>query len=439
MVFPVAAGLFVGVNTYDSLDEDKQLLRAATDAARLHGYFSFFSEDRFTLAVENGNWRPSRANILWQFHRFVRKVKANEVGIFFFAGHGIVDKVGLILAGADYWPMLGRDSAVPLSRLFEILRERALEGSRFLFLLDCCRDGLKAAVPDTVPPTVCLVYGCRHGESQLEDLNGGVMTSALCKSISRLVQEMDINEEPKSCGLHVLFNRMEDVYASETGFKSQPELTGFRADLIGFPLVKTEALQFREGRSNARCWISGTVDEQLELATELENIRKTVVLLRGLNADSRAAPVGGMLLAQPDDNRVNILLEDFGPFSSRRALLGCLLREHRRVFDVIHFEWPGRINQERLRNILCVDYGGDWINTNDGDWGMRWPSGPRESDVRGECWMIKQSDETTVLHLGCVNRSGDPLPLSFLLPTVIDIFARIAYLPVEERTQNEAS
>ena len=176
-------GLFVGVNYYYRLSRDRWL-RSANDANALREYFSGArngngEHERWRLVVDADEVPPSRLRVMGELRALIREIPAGGAGIVYFSGHAQLGTHGLLLKCYDTTDEFPEDSALKLAELLHVLGSRGAEGPHFLLILDCCREGESRLPVDELPPNVCALYACSHGDVAVQDSHGGVLTQSI--------------------------------------------------------------------------------------------------------------------------------------------------------------------------------------------------------------------------------------------------------------------
>lgn len=416
--------MFIGINKYPRLREERQLVAAERDALRLYQYFvSAQVSGPLEAIVETTTWRPTRSNILSKFSKFVAAVPANTSALIYFAGHGFSLNNGLVLAGCDYVPSIGWDAGVPVRRLFELAKGQWQRNVKFLFFLDCCRSGVVHGIIDDIPANVLITYACSHGQAALEDQTGGLLTSALLSTIEEIASTSGVPQDSAVCGFHQILDRLQEQYIGITrNPDTHIEVIGERADFFKFPLVLTQSVV--KPTHGPRCIISGAVSNDGTINDQIRDLQATVRLWSGLRSgdDSIKEWLSRTVVWNTESRELSVVLQAIGPFASGAVLLQELLNRFHTIFDTLRIEWPININLNLLRSAFHGRNGTAWIETPDGDIGMRWNNAAGGNQTSGQGWLLERSEFKTVLHIECRNELGDPLSLSYLQPSIIEIY-----------------
>ncbi|MCC7494330.1 MAG: SUMF1/EgtB/PvdO family nonheme iron enzyme [Fimbriimonadaceae bacterium] len=86
----------------------------------------------------DGALRPTRTGIMVQIKKAALRTQPDDTLIFYFAGHGMQTAEGQFLLGVDADPLLLADTAVPLERLPDILKD--VRAKQIVAIIDACRN-----------------------------------------------------------------------------------------------------------------------------------------------------------------------------------------------------------------------------------------------------------------------------------------------------------
>jgi len=180
-----ATGTFVGIDMYGRSTPNKSTLSAAADAHRLeHHFSSAYPEGAWRSLTTSPDLPVTRIDVLDAIFKWIKGVGRGEAGILYFAGHGLVTTHGLVLAAQDFDGRFPSDSGVPVSRVVQLISEIGNADSRYVLVLDCCRE-LSGKTPiDSVASNISVLYACSFGEDATETDEGGVYAAAMIAWLS---------------------------------------------------------------------------------------------------------------------------------------------------------------------------------------------------------------------------------------------------------------
>ncbi|XDD56118.1 caspase domain-containing protein [Leptospira sp. WS4.C2] len=177
-------GFVVGVSEYKDLNLG-DLKTAKSDALGMTKIlFSYGSYNRIQTLVQEGsaNSTPTKYNILSNFEALLEETNPDDLFVFYFSGHGVVDyndKVYLLPEDAN--PLQPFESGIAVEQLLEMTRKHKLK--RVVFFIDACRnpddgkgeEGRKYLEGTTFRETeiVSVFYSTKVGYSSFEDPKSG--------------------------------------------------------------------------------------------------------------------------------------------------------------------------------------------------------------------------------------------------------------------------
>ncbi len=235
-----------GIDAYDNLGPDKQLIKAIGDARAVGGALRTLGFS--ATAIESP--RRSEFNRAWA--SFLGKVQPGDTVVMFFSGHGVqvgglnyllprdVPKVG---AGDEG---LLRDESISLQKLLEDIKDRRPRLA--LIIVDACRDNPFATVGgrsiggargltrhEITPEGTFVMLSAGAGETALDRLpgNDAASTSVYTRSLLPLISKPGLTLQEMAVQVR------DDVrkLAGSIGHKQTPaywdELTGPRVCLVG--------------------------------------------------------------------------------------------------------------------------------------------------------------------------------------------------------------
>lgn len=205
---PKRVALVIGVDRYDNLPVDKQLLKAANDARAMGS--AFRSLGYRVVTTENS----TRLDFLTRWQEFLNAIQPGDQTAVFFAGHGVEIGGQNYLIPSDV-PQVGeaqeeilKGAAIALDFLLQTLRDRSPGVS--LVVLDACRNnpfvtnrgrsvGRSRGLADARPPHgMFIMYSAGAGEEALDNFgstdtsDNSVYTRALIPLLT--TQGLDITE-----------------------------------------------------------------------------------------------------------------------------------------------------------------------------------------------------------------------------------------------------
>jgi formylglycine-generating enzyme required for sulfatase activity len=171
----------VGINVYDNLAPNQQLLKAANDSKAVAAVLKDIGFQ--VIAAEN----TTRPNFLRAWQRFLDTVAPGDVTALYFSGHGVeINGSNYLLvrdapAAADGEEVL-KNSALRLQALIERLKEQRAQVS--IYIIDACRDnpyadprgkrGLNVARglrPEEPPKGTMIMLSAGAGQEALDALS----------------------------------------------------------------------------------------------------------------------------------------------------------------------------------------------------------------------------------------------------------------------------
>ncbi len=230
-------GLFIGVDRYTNLPKDEWLTHASTDASTLCEYFRrVCPRGYWKLLRARKTTSPKQVDILTALAEWLPKVPLDRTGLFYFSGHASVSRSGLILMSFDTHNKFPQETGLPLARILEKFKEHNAHSKRFFVVLDCCRNGVKEATTDNIPPNVCILYACGHGGLAYETLKGGVLTRSIIESLEAIALETGHTR----CSVRSLCNRLgRQLFMWRPSSALTYELYGHWADQIYLPMAQS--------------------------------------------------------------------------------------------------------------------------------------------------------------------------------------------------------
>ncbi len=140
----------VGVEAYGDSSINKLLYAAADATAFAHAFRATgIGDDHIQLLVSDAasSAQPTRANVLTALDRLRTRTAADDLVVFFFAGHGVDDKGQQYLLVSDTRRAMLEATSLPLSVLKPALEQ--LPASEVVLFVDACRNDPDAARADS--------------------------------------------------------------------------------------------------------------------------------------------------------------------------------------------------------------------------------------------------------------------------------------------------
>jgi hypothetical protein len=237
-MFFCRSGTFIGVDGYRSEAPTKAIYSAASDARRLEHYFAAADSRSAWNSLTGSEAEPVlRLDVLQAIHRWVRGVQRHDAGLLYFAGHGLLTDQGLVLAASDFTERLPLDSGIALTRVVELIEQHGHGDSRYVIMLDCCREANQPFSLEKVTSNIAVLYACAPGELAIETDEGGAYASAIVSWLeSESAAEVDGIEY---CTLDGAADVMRRVIAERLGHAIQvPEQFGANPREIALPRVQ---------------------------------------------------------------------------------------------------------------------------------------------------------------------------------------------------------
>ncbi|MCW7458127.1 caspase family protein [Leptospira bandrabouensis] len=181
---PKRIGFIVGVSEYKNLTLG-DLKTAKNDALGMTKIlFSYGSYNRIQTLVQEGsaNSTPTKYNILTNFEALLEETNPDDLLVFYFSGHGVVDYNDRVyLLPEDANPLTPFESGIAVEQLLEMTRKFNLK--RVVFFIDACRnpddgkgeEGRKFLVNTSFRDSeiVSVFYSTKVGYSSFEDPKSG--------------------------------------------------------------------------------------------------------------------------------------------------------------------------------------------------------------------------------------------------------------------------
>lgn len=418
-------GLFVGVEEYIDLDDIQQLPKAAGDAGKLFTYFSMAHDGgTWSLLIDNelNTTRPSRINILRDVASFARRVGADECGVFYFAGHGLMLDGEMLLAPSDFRRQQPLDSSVSLTRIFEILREESVPRAQFLFVLDCCREGDVVGPGNNIPPNVVIIYAGPAGQPAVEDQDGGILAQALLKVLRRFGERSAGTKKairaPTRTVQQIFRELTKQVQTEASGNASKPELCGAAGEHMHIPLVPVKV--GKSTRVPPMCFLE-TYEIKSSARRLQESIQDSLASFFGLAREQ--APKLTSLVSEK--KCIQVSLPRNSDSADSRAFLEGLLSQYD-VFTRLTLRWNKEIKHALFRQFAEQEnLGSSTIEENQQymyDWEDLGREGRMFVDYNPD---VDSGRILTTVSIECQARESGFLSLEYLLPRLGDLYDRL--------------
>jgi hypothetical protein len=136
-----AWAVLVGVNEYDDKANYGQLQVCVKDVGAIWEQLvgSGFDPARIRILTDHTNEPPTRANVLTALKAVADATEPNDLLLFYYSGHGEEDGGESYLIARDGRRLVLSDTAVPLSRIKEIVEEAPARAK--VIMLDACHSG----------------------------------------------------------------------------------------------------------------------------------------------------------------------------------------------------------------------------------------------------------------------------------------------------------
>ena len=415
-------GLFVGVDYYYRLPQERWL-RSANDANALWEYFSSVrnangDDERWRLMIDADGAPPTRLDVMGKLRALIREIPAGGAGIVYFSGHAQLGTHGLLLKCYDTTDELLEDSALKLAEVLHVLGSSGAEGAHFLLILDCCREGESRLPVDELPPNVCALYACSHGDVAVQDSQGGVLT----QSILGFLNETSLTFRLSARALH--------SRARQWAFRRRPAAAG-GFELAGCWLNELN-VPVRRGISVSNRDVSAFPTAVLRYSPEnQEAFRSTFFGLKIATLEWYGFPLSDIgehgifedYFWSHEENTFicEVRMPDDGVHWNASDFLLHLADALVDTAAILLFRWPGCLEMESItwiRNL--VD--GDWHQSGAGETQtLVWTERIGPGEYRGAA-SLTASGRGSEVAVRCDTRELDALPLSCLRTTVCDIY-----------------
>jgi hypothetical protein len=418
------AGLFIGVDQYTHLPEAQWLRRAAADASALCSYFrQACPGGKWQLLIDDGTRRPTRVALIEALHSFARQTERDHAGLLYFAGHAVSRSEGLILAPCDFRPRLAQDTGLPLRRALEILKQKPHATKPFLVLLDCCRDGIQEALADDIPPNICVLYACSRGQATAEGRQGGVLTQAVLKSLAEFAHD---GAGSAAWSVQALYRRLSQHVLSHYWSPAPvPELCGSRAERIDLPIAPGPLAGGL--RQAPVCLLEGRSDSSTKLVDWYHHVGREYLSWLGHppNGELSQHLLGQYLSFQEEPRLLTARLPADTVHWTSRQFLEHLLNRHTHAFERLVLVWPRDLDPLIFSPLKNLFPGGDWVRGPEGTFALTWRNKHRLGEYRGQVWVDLPSKERTLVRLTCQNGEARAFPLTYLLPSLGEMYDRL--------------
>lgn len=136
-----AWAVLVGVNEYDDKANYGELQVCVKDVEAVHERLvaGGFDPDRIRLLTDHTDEPPTRANILTALKAVADATEPDDLLLFYYSGHGEEDGGESYLVTRDGRRLVLDDTAVPISRVKEIVEEAPARAK--VIVLDACHSG----------------------------------------------------------------------------------------------------------------------------------------------------------------------------------------------------------------------------------------------------------------------------------------------------------
>lgn len=417
-------GLCVGVDIYEHLGGDSTL-RAGAGATRIAEVLrAEYPQGTWREVVDSSDVIVRRADVFEAVHHWAAAVGANQCGLLYFGGHGIVTDGELILAARDFRPSVAFDTGIPLNRLVEIIHNQAVAapGARFVLLLDCCRFGAPTPMRRQIPVSeqMAIVFACKSGQKAAEIGLESAFVSAFVNALRVVPRQV------------------------ERGRTVVP-----LAAVVKAASVEMEARSVFQGLE-----VTGVIDDEMMVAvsgepsfsisTEASPIAvlesrslpmASLPAVRGRIIDALRAWLGvevealGLIsvIADPDASHafIAVQLPAESVSSPPQQLLKHLLRTCYSVFMSLRISWPRRIKLRSFRTFAQLS-DATYLVIDDTSAVLTWPNATAISQV------IVDTGEETQVRVNCRTAEGDQLYLDYITTELASFYERLLHLRPED-------
>jgi Caspase domain len=447
-------GLFVGVDRYSKLARDQWLTHAAADTVYLHDYFR--------RARPEGDWRvlstkgskvPKRVDILSALYELVEHVPKGQTGLFYFSGHASVSTSGLVLKSYDTHDVFPNDTGLPLARAMEILKSQASANKRFFVVLDCCREGISQAAADNLPPNVCVLYACQPGNSAYEMTNGGILTRSIIESLEAIALET----RDKACSIRSLCNRLgRQLFTWRPSSALTFELYGNWADQIYLPVACRNGVPGTEQRTGPSAVLRYCFGSKEKFEYALRTLGAAIFNWYGISYKSKGGqnfvnehflvaesiPTGPSIsanrearVAHSNIHKVqNYFFEIHIPDGCARwtssDFLVHLLNVSMDNPQTLILSWPKLVEFaifKEFQHVVDGEWQGAGVSTGPS---LIWKNTIGSSQYRGLASMSSLVSGKTSVCIACETIDPFEMPLSYLLPTLRDVYDLFRFVTV---------
>lgn len=144
--------VFVGADDYEDQEHYPSLSVCVADAQALASQFTangFPAERMQVITGDRPGNRPTRGNILNTLYTTAKATRPDDLLLFYYSGHGDADEDDSYLVASDGWASSLRDTAVPFSRIKQIMQDAPARNK--VVILDACHAGVRFESKGTIP------------------------------------------------------------------------------------------------------------------------------------------------------------------------------------------------------------------------------------------------------------------------------------------------
>lgn len=183
--------LFIGINEY--FDENLNLNGCIEDASQMSTILESHAngDPNFECILLTSYKDTSLRNVKKQVKALFKNSNDIDVALFYFSGHGFVDKTGGYLIGSD---TENPDEGFSMNELQTIINQSTIKNK--IIILDCCYSGALGTIPDNyglsdnsiISSGTTILSSSRKTESSIEikdnnGVSGGLFTNLIIEAL----------------------------------------------------------------------------------------------------------------------------------------------------------------------------------------------------------------------------------------------------------------
>jgi hypothetical protein len=430
-MFPCASGTFIGIDAYSSQPSTKAIYSAGSDARRLEHYFHVAHSKGGWNALTTSDQAPvNRLDVIEAINRWIKGVQRHETGLLYFAGHGALTDQGLVLAASDFVDSLPVDSGIAISRILQLIERNGHRESRYVIMLDCCRQAISSFSPEAVRPNVAVLYACAAGEPAIEMDEGGAYASAV---ISWLTSEKATQSvgSIEYCSLEGAAHKMREFIASRFGDAVQvPEQFGAdpREILIPKSSVKRASFLYDKGAIPRVCLRTSKLDAQ-QRASVLNRMRLQSFQFCAMSLNNFDDAL--QICEVTDDSRIEVWLDFVANLFDLSAFFDFVIYRNEELFCEAEIYWNHALADEALGR-LASDLALNSVSEGESTRVLFWEAALR---THGRITLHQWNTFGTRARVECrrVGNTGVIYPLISLMPQLSYVFRHVLELGFDKQ------